>query len=367
MPKDNQPKEEYVAPSKWKRFMYLGGVKRKELLFFTKNLLMLVKAGSTLNESLVILRNQSKGKMQIVLGDVCESVQKGYKFSDALLKYPNVFFDVYISMIKIGEESGTLEVNLEHLADQIDKSYQMRKKVIGAMIYPAIVVILAVVLMFGITLFVLPKVTRIFKNFRVELPWTTKALIVIGDVSQDYGVYIAIGLIMLGIFAFWLLRKKFMHPITHFAILNIPVVKSIASNSNMALFCRTMGMLLKGGVTIDEAMLICVDTAPNHYYKKCFAEAYTDIKGGESLGTVLAENKKLFSETDIQIIHVGEESGSLADSLSYCSSVHEAEVDATTKNLSTVLEPILLIFIGLMVGVLALSIITPIYSISNVF
>ncbi len=350
---------------KFQKILYIGTVSIKDLLFFTKNLSVMLKAGTTLSEALAVLRDQGKSKLKMILEEVVEQVEGGHPFSEALEKHPRTFTDIYVNIVKIGEESGTLEDNLGYIAEQIDKSYQLRKKIIGAMIYPAIVIIGAIVLGLGIVLFVLPKITVLFKGFDVELPITTRILIWLSDFFQTYGFWASIGGVTGIIFFYILLRQNFIKPTTHWFFLNIPILRNITVHSNLASFCRTMGILLQSGVTIDEGINICSRTVSNYHYKKFLVETHSKVKAGDTLASSLATKKRLFSGTDVQIIKVGEESGTLSDSLQYCASIHEREVDSITKNLSTVLEPLLLISVGLMVGFLALSIITPIYSITG--
>jgi len=353
--------------SSFEKLTYIGTVSLKELLFFTKNLAVMLKAGTTLTEALDVLKDQSKGKLKLVLEETTQYVEKGFRFSDGLAKYPRVFSEIYINVLKIGEESGTLEDNLDYLSDQLEKSYELRAKIVGAMIYPVIVIIGALVLGLGIILFVLPKITVLFKGFDVTLPLTTRMLIAVSDFFESTGFWSVLIILGVIIFFYWLLKQKFTKPITHWIILNTPIVKNISIHANLASFCRTMGILLQSGITIDEGVNICSRTVPNYHYQKFLQYTYEKIKAGDTLAGVLAEKKKMFSGPDVQIVRVGEESGTLSDSLQYCASIHEREVDGITKNLSNVLEPLLLVTVGLMVGFLALSIITPIYSITGEF
>lgn len=349
----------------WRKIMFMGTVSSDDILFFTKNLSIMLKAGSTLIEAIDVLREQAKGKFKYILNNVYQEIEKGNRFSEALSAHPSAFSEIYVNILRIGEESGELEKNLEHLANQLSKSRALRKKVVGAMIYPAVVLSGGLLLTFGISMFVLPKVTNLFKNFKVPLPWSTRLLMWVSDFFQQHGILAFSILIGSIIFLSWFLRLKIIRPATHWLFLKIPVVKGVVKNVNLAMFYRTLSILLESGVTIDDGLKICTNTVSNLYYKNFLINAHTQIKAGGKLNVVLKEEPKLFSSTDVQIIRVGEESGTLGDSLGYCSSIHEEEVDNTTKNLATILEPILLLVIGFMVGFLALSIITPIYSITG--
>lgn len=367
VPKDRQTdKKKKKSKTKFSEIT-LGGVSKKDILFFTKNLAIMLRAGLTLYESLDVLRDQVKGKFKTILKEVCAEVNMGHQFSDALLKYPRVFPEIYVNMIAIGEKSGRLEKNLKHLGNQLQKNHELKKKVIGSMIYPGVILTGGLGLGLGIIIFVMPKITKLFKSFKVELPITTRIMIGISDFFQEYSIWAYFGIAVVVIFLIWFLRRKFIRPVTHWIILNVPIFGKISQHMNLAMFCRTLGTLLESGVTIDEGVKICSKTTSNYRYKKFFEHVYERIKAGGNLTSVLKQKEKLFPAIDVQIIQVGEKSGTLSESLEYCSEIHEKEVDAITKNLSTVLEPILLILIGVFVAFLALSIITPIYSITGGF
>lgn len=351
--------------SKWKKILSFGTVSQKDILFFTKNLSVLLKTGSTVAEALVVLKETLGGRLRVVLEDVCQQVDRGQKFSDSLQGYTKIFPETYVSVIRIGEESGQLDQNLEYLAVQLEKNYELRSKVVGALIYPAIVFGGGLVLTAGIAIFILPKLSKLFKNFKADLPFTTRVLIKISDFSQAYGLWAAIGGIIVVVFLLWFLRQKFVQPVTHWLILKIPVAKSISSHTNLIMFYRTLAILLQSGLTIDEGIKVCVNSISNFYYKKFLSLTYTKIKTGESLTDVLRQGKGLFSAIDMQIVGIGEASGTLSDSLHSCSVIHEKEIDNITKNLATILEPMILLILGFMVCFLALAIINPVYSITG--
>ncbi len=355
---DELVKKRRIKPSRWH-------ISQKQILLFTKNLSILLKAGSTIAESLHVLESQAKGRWKKILGIMWEHVEKGLPLSESLSHYPKVFSPIYRGMIAIGEQSGTLEENLHYLSVQLQKSYAIKKKVFGALLYPAIVLIGTVGVGAGVALFILPKVTRIFKNFQVELPLSTRILLWFSDFFQDYGLFAFAGVVVVIVGIIWIFRLRILRPITHWMLLHIPILRNLSIHLNLALFCRTLSILLKTGTTIDEGLKTCAKTVTNFYYQKFFIHAFDQVKGGSSLAEVLREEKHLFPQTDIQIIQVGEGSGTLSDSLEYCASVHEDEIENITKNLATILEPIILLFMGIMVAVLALAIITPIYSITS--
>jgi len=366
----NLKKAKMVAPKinqgfNWKKILSFGTVSQKDILFFTKNLSVLLKTGSTVAEALTVMKETMGGRLKIILEDICQQIERGQKLSDSLKKYSKVFSETYTSVIRIGEESGQLDKNLEYLAIQLEKNYELRSKVMGALIYPAIVFGGGIILTVGIAIFILPKLSKLFKNFKADLPFTTRVLIKISDFFQAYGLWsIVIALIVIALL-FWLLRQKFMRPATHWLILRIPVVKNISAHTNLIMFYRTLAILLQSGLTIDEGIKICASCINNFYYKKFLSFTYTEIKTGESLTNVLHRGKKLFPAIDVQIVSIGEASGTLSDSLHSCSVIHEKEIDSITKNLATIIEPVILLILGFMVGFLALAIINPVYSITG--
>ncbi len=356
-----------VSTKKEKKQIYIGGVSKRTVLFFTKNLSIMLKTGSTLSESLRVINKQTKGKFHQTLIEIIDIVEQGRKFSEALGEHPKIFSDIYINIVKIGEESGTLDKNLEYLAEQLDKTYKLKKQIVGAMVYPMIILGGTLILGTLIALFVLPKLTKMFKNFRVELPLTTRILITVSDFFENHGV-LAVSLVLAVLVTlFIVLRLKQVKPLTHRLLIHFPILNRFTKNYNLSMFYRSLSILLKSGSTIDEGIIICSQTINNVHYKKIIEEIHSRIKTGENLFDLLDQHHKLFPPTDTQIINVGEESGTLADSLAYVASIREEELNDLSKNLSNILEPVLFIFLGLIVAVLALSIITPIYSITQEF
>jgi type IV pilus assembly protein PilC len=247
--------------------LYIGGVPKKTILFFTKNLSIMLKTGSTLNESLIVIKKLNKGKFHDVLDEITSKVEKGIPFSEALSAHPKIFSQIYINIVKIGEESGTLDKNLKYLTTQLEKSHKLKKQMIGAMIYPMIILGGTFILGTVLSIFVLPKLTRMFKNFKVELPLTTRILISFSDFMEQYGLYFFIGMIILFFFLLWFVRLKQIKPFTHRLLLKIPVVKVFSKNYNLSMFYRSLSVLLISGTTIDDALVICSKTVNNATYQ----------------------------------------------------------------------------------------------------
>lgn len=342
-----------------------GGVNLTTKALFTKHLSVMLKSGLTMPEALHIAYSSSKGNFKKVLRGVIRSVESGESLANSFNRYPKIFSGIFISAIRAGEASGNLEHNLKNLSVQLNKEKDLRAKIKGAMFYPVVVLIAAFILGMALSFFLLPKITPLFEGLGVDLPITTRALIWFSNIVQTNGLALFIGTVTVIIFMWWLLRQKFMRPITHKVFLLTPLIKSISRDSNIARFSRILGTLLQSGLTIDKALAITQETLGNHYYQKAVEDIVNSIGKGSTLADNLGLYPKLFPVIVTRMVEVGENSGDLEGTLIYLADFYEGEVDNSTKALSTVIEPVLLMGIGLVVGFLALSIITPIYNITS--
>ncbi len=343
------------------RKFYIGGVTTSQKIVFTKHLAVMLKAGVGLAEALDTLSSQSKGKMSEILHFVMKDVDQGMKLSDAFSKHQNVFNQYYISMVKTGEESGNLAEDLEQLSTKYAKDHDLVVKVKSALLYPAIVLALTVALGMSISIFILPKLIPLFKSLKYNLPWYTKAMISISAFLSDYGIAAVIGLIVIVVLFIYLIRRPFMARYIHPIYLRLPILGEIIHTFNMARFSMILGSLLKSGIPISPALTTTANMLGNVVYRKALLDAVPRVKSGEPFSSVIEESP-LFPQFATKILVIGEQTGSLTDMLLYLSDYYEHELDTTLKNLSTILEPALIIFIGLIVLAVALSIITPIYN-----
>ncbi|MFA5022373.1 MAG: type II secretion system F family protein [Patescibacteria group bacterium] len=351
----------------------LGGVSLIDKVLMVKHLGTMIKSGINLNEALEVIADQTTSKkFKRIVNDILDKIKAGQSLANALARYPRVFDPLIVNIIKVGEESGTLEANLEYLASELEDRLELRRNIKAAAFYP--VIVLSATLGLGLVLayFVLPKITQLFKTLDFDLPLQTKILLWVADVMDHYGLYIIAGVIF-GIIGFRILTKQnFFKPTWHWLIIKFPIVGTIIINYNLVLINRTLGILLKSGLTIDQAIVITSDTTANFVYQKKLKESLPQIQKGKRLSDIFSEFKQsrrspIFPLLVIKMIGVGERSGRLDESMTYLADYYEKEVDHTTKNLTTVLEPILLIFVGLMVGFIAVSVITPIYQITGKF
>ncbi len=356
-------------PTERKNFLNLniniGGTGLTDKALLAKHLSVMQQSGLTITESLEIIQDAAKGKMKKIIQGVRHSVEAGNSLANSLTRYPKVFSGIFVSAVYAGESSGTLSENLKILAEQLQKEKEITSKVKGALLYPVVVLIAAFIMGLTMSFFVLPKITPLFEGLKTDLPLTTRWLIKFSHLISDHGMALFLSLIGFIVILVWIVKQKFSHPVTHWFMLKVPIVKSIVFHTNLTRFARTLGMLLKSGLHIDEALEVTRNTVGNYYYYK----ALSHIEERVAKGTKLADNLKaypnLFPRMVSRMIMVGEESGNLEDTLAYLANFYEVEVDNSTKSLATAVEPILLIFIGLVVGFLALSIITPIYNITG--
>lgn len=336
-----------------------------EVITFVHLLSVMVKAGLSLSKSLSALSKQTKNaKFSKVIEDVSISISKGNSFADALSKHPEVFDELFINMVKVGEISGTLEAILFLLAEQMKKDYELRGKVKGAMMYPA--VILTVMCAVGVVamVYIIPKMADMFKTLNVELPVTTRIMVGASYFIKDNGIFLLIGLVIFG-YLFSIFAKGKGAPIVDKVILKLPVVGEIAKKINIARFARTTSSLVRGGVSISTALKTVSRTLSNYHYKGSINSAAEKIEKGMSLKEILGNFGDLYPPLVLQMIEVGEETGSLDDILMDLAEFYESEVNETTKNLSTIIEPILMVVMGVGVGFFAISIIQPMYSIGD--
>lgn len=343
----------------------LKGVNITQKLVFARYLSVMLQSGLTISEALDIIHDQASGRFKSVVGEILISVRAGNSLSSALAKFPKIFSNLFVSSAYAGEKSGTLEKNLSNIAEQLKKDKELRSKIKAAMIYPVIVIIATCGLGLAMAFLVLPKITPLFKGMDMELPFTTKILIWGSELVEKNGLLIFLTAVFGTSFLLWFLRRKFMHPITHYVILKIPIIKNISMHTNLASFCRTLATLLKSGLNIDEALEITKNTATNYYYKKTLDKATKRISQGTKLSDNLELFEKYYPKLVTSMVKVGERSGKLEETLFYLAEFFDVEVDNSTKALSTAIEPVLLITIGVAVGGMAISIISPIYQITG--
>lgn len=334
---------------------------------FTKHFEVMVKSGIPLADAVATLKDQTKNNaFKKVLEGVLADVNNGQTLNKAFSLYPKVFDSLYLSLIEIGEKSGKLEENLAYLSEHMTKSYEFKKKVQGAMIYPALVLISTFVIGLVLSFFVLPKLVDLFSSLDVTLPLSTKILLFAANSMKNYGLFIGIGIAIVAAFLTYLLRLSNIRPKWHAFLLSIPVFGTLMQNIELSSICRNLGVMLKSGLPITTTLEAEHKATDNLVYKEYLAQVLKSVDKGKSIeDTLSVKDYKFIPQFMVKMIGVGEKTGKLEDTFVYLGDFFEEEVDNTTKNLANIIEPILLIIIGMVVAFVALAIISPIYQLTG--
>ncbi len=349
------------APAHFVRFSI------KEQVLFAKRLAFLSKAGVSVLESVTIICNQTKSKRKRrILDTVVADVAAGQSLSRSLEQYKQLFGEFTVNIIRIGETAGVLPENLMYLAEELSKKQALQRKIQGALIYPIFITIAT----FGVTgmliIFIFPKIMPIFISLNVTLPWTTRVLLSVSEFLSAYGFITLLGLI-LAVVSFEICRRTIdrLHYAMDWLLLRLPIAGGIARSYNCANFCRTVALNIKSGVTLSESLFITAEVTKNSLYHEAYLDFAEHVMKGEKISTTMTKYKYIFPDMLPHMILIGETTGSLSNTLSYLSDLYEAEVEESTRNLSNSIEPILLMTMGIMVGVIAISVIAPIYEVTK--
>lgn len=341
-------------------------VSGKEQTFFAKRLAFLVKAGVPILDSLKLIQRQSKSNSKKkILESLIEDVSNGQYLHVSLEKFRHIYGNFAINVIRVGEMSGILDDNLNYLAEEMKKRRMLKRKVIGALVYPAIIMVATFLITGLLMVFIFPKILPIFRSLNVTLPVTTIALIAVSNFLKVHGLWVILGILLFPFFLIFIRKNERVAFWLDYALLYTPVAGSIAQHYQLANICRTLGLLLKSDVKVVEGFNIAADTTNSRPYGSAMRELATHVMRGEKIADHLVKYPNLFPDLVTQMVGIGEQTGRLSETLLYLSDLYETEVDEAVKNLSSVLEPILMVFMGVIVGFVAVSIITPIYQVTQ--
>lgn len=344
----------------------LNKIKLREKIIFTHNLAGMLHAGLSLYRALNVLEKQTKNKkFRDVLIDLTKTIDSGGTLSEGMAKFPKVFSTLFVSMVKAGEESGSMTEALNEIGSNLEKSYELNKKIKSALMYPSIIFIAIIIIAIFMLMFVVPTLTKTFKELNSDLPASTKFVIWISDTVANHPILFigGLGLIFGSFYAF--ARMKSMARYFDYMVLKLPMIGEMAKELNSARTTRTLSSLLTARVDMTRALDITKDVVQNVYYKKIIEDATNAVQKGVPLSQIFKNNTNYYPVMVGEMMEVGEETGKLSDMLIEIANFYEGEVDAKTKNLSTIIEPILMVFIGGAVGFFAVSMITPMYSVMN--
>ena len=340
-------------------------VKGKDIVLLTRQLSLMLVSGLTLIKSLEILKSQTtKESLSQIINGIIVDIQEGASFSRAIAKYPDVFSAVYVSLVRASEESGLLDKSLSRLADNLEKQQKLKATIKAAFTYPIIIVILMGVVTLIMMLFVIPKLTDLYKDLHVELPFATKIVIGVSNITVASWPFL-IGLGFLLIFVIRRFRKTEEGKVIFDTIaLKIPVFAPLIKKSILAEVSRTLGLLIGSGTLVVESLNQAADIAGNFQYKNAILDVSRRVEKGVTIGDALS-SYDIFPPILIQLVKVGEQTGKLDETLLKASDYFETEVDQTVKTLTTAMEPFIMVTLGLGVGFLVFSIITPIYKLTS--
>jgi len=356
-------KEEDVNSVSVKFLDRFQSVPLKEKMVFARNLSIMVASGLTVSRAInnLALQTQNKTFRKILL-EIYEEIQGGKSLSEGLGKFSNIFGELFINMVKVGETAGNLDEVLKIVAVQLEKEHDLKSKVKGAMIYPSVIITVMLIIGYIMLTFVLPKLLGVFKDMDAELPPMTKIIVNISDLLRNNGPATAVFLVIFIFFVQWFLRQDLGKKTLSWAAIHAPIFSPLVKQVNCARFARIYSSLLKSGVGSVEALKIISHTLTNYYYKKVLLDSVNDIQKGVSLSKVLSDNQEVFPILVSQIVQVGEETGKTETVLLQLAEFYEDEVDQITKNLSAVIEPVLMVVIGSVVGFFAVAMLQPMYS-----
>lgn len=339
----------------------------QERINFARHLSLVVKAGLPVFEGLKIIQEQTESTvLRKVVQSLITDVNNGKFLADSLQRYQGLFGDFFINIVRVGESSGTLAKNLLYLADELGRQKELESKVRSAMVYPLVILVATIGVAGFLTFYIFPKLIPVFSGLHVQLPITTVVLLTTLNFLQAYGVYLFLTLCAVFILGRIIIKRT---PVIRYffdsLLIYIPVISDLAVSVNMANFTRVLGLLLKSGVKIVESLDITRNTFNNLAYKQILLEASEETKKGGQLGVFLSTKKRFFPVLVSGMVRIGENTGNLEDNLEYLSGYFDEEIDLKLHSLTSLIEPLMLLMMGLLVGFVALSIITPIYSISQ--
>ena len=341
----------------------IGGVSSKQLCTFTRQFSTLQDAGLPVLRSLKILEGQMKpGVLKNALIDVVDDVESGATLSEAFAKHPKCFDRLYVNMVKAGEAGGALEVILQRLADFKEKAQSLKRKIIGAMVYPVVVILVAIAILTFILIYIIPKFKAIFQDFDMKLPKITQILLDVSDFAKEYWW---VGPLVVALW--WLFIKlvrlfRTGRYIVDWVKIHIPIIGRIVQKTVIARTTRTLGTLVASGVPILEALSIVRETCNNAVFEAMYQKVYESIREGETIAMPLKESR-LVDDMVVNMVDVGEETGDLDRMLYKVAEVYEEEVDVAVESLVSLLEPLMVVFLGFCVGFIVIALFYPMLAI----
>lgn len=334
---------------------------------FTRQLATMVNAGLPITESLIILKSQAKGSMGKVVSQILADIEGGESVSKAFIKHPTVFTPTYIALVKSGEAGGVLDTVLARLADDMEKQQEFKGKVKGALIYPTIIIIGMVIVAFIMMIFVIPRLTSLYDEFNAELPLPTKILIGVSDVMVKFWP-ITVALVVGAVYSFQAYRKTIQGRLqTDKLQFKIPIFGELQKQVILTELTSTLSLMTGAGVSILEGLNITAEVVGNVVIKNAIKDVAVQVEKGFPVSFAFAKHPEAFPFILSQMVAVGEETGKMEEVLAKVSHVFAVESDQKVKSLTSAIEPIVMLVLGLGVGFLVIAIILPIYNLTSQF
>lgn len=347
---------------------FLQRISLEEKLNFTRNIAVMIGAGVSLNKALDVMSRQTQNpKFKKTITEMSNSIKKGKPFAEAIGEHLDVFPKFYQEMAKAGEKSGKLVESLKLVALQLKKDYVLRRKIRSAMVYPIIIMIAMVGIGILMLIYVVPTLVATFNELHAELPLSTRFVIFISSALLQSGFIFLVAAALIVYAAFRWKRSERGKRQMDWIFTHLPIIKGINQKFNAARTCRTLSSLISSGVEILEAITITQGVLQNHYYKNVLEDARNKIQRGETISRSFLSANVLYPPLVGEMIAIGEETGELSQMLLRLAAFYEGEVAQATKDLSTIVEPVLMIFIGIIVGFFAISMISPMYNLVGSF
>lgn len=344
----------------------ITSVPEYDKILFARNLGAMLSAGLSLARALSIIERETKNaKLRMIVAELSGAVRRGETLHSALEKFPKTFPKLFSAMVRAGEEGGEMPQSLTVVSEQMERMYTLKKKIRGAMLYPCIIVLAIIGVGAFMMINVVPTLAQTFKEMDAELPASTRAIIMVSDFLVQYTI-LAIALVVIGVGGIIALAKtEAGSRVKDFLFLHIPVIGKIVREVNAARTARTLASLLSSGVDVITALDIVHDVVQNDYFKKVIRDAKEGVAKGEPLSGAFVRAEKYYPAFVGEMIAVGEETGQLTEMMKKLAIFYEDEVDRKTKDMSTIIEPFLMVAIGGAVGFFAVAMISPIYQLSE--
>ncbi len=346
---------------------FMHSIKMQDKINFARNLSSMISAGLAMSRALSVMERQTKNQeLRKILVSLQKDISEGKTLSQAMSSYKNVFSALFISMVAAGEQSGSLSESLRIVGVQMDKTYALQRRVKGAMMYPGIILSAMVIIAVLMLTYIVPTLMKTFTELNVQLPASTRFVLFLSNALRDHGLLVFLGFVILVVIFILLKRSEQGKNTIDYAVLKIPVIGEIVKEVNSARTARTLSSLLSSGVDVVESVRITGDVIQNVRYKDILKRAGEAIEKGEPISKIFTQNEKYYPLFLGEMMNVGEETGKIGEMLLGVANFYEEDVDQKTKDMSTIIEPFLMVIIGGAVGFFAISMISPMYSLVNV-